>query len=362
MRQKSEPPHSVVLLLLCVLCVLRGESVFAGAEVRGVSLASVPRGGVGYGSDACREQLKLIAATGANWVAINDYAWMEAIDRPAVRYGRDGRSPEGDIAQTVRDAHAVGLKVVLKPHLWSRDFGRAGKWHGDIRMTTEADWDQWFAEYGEYVLTNARIAAETKAEAMCVGVEYVGTVDQAARWRKLVADVRAVYTGYVTYAASFLEWDKVTWWDALDCIGIDAYFPLASQPNATDEELRAGWAKVYAQILPFAARLDKPICFLELGYSDSAKAGMEPWAYDIVDPNPEYQACLYRVALEEAAKHDQVVGVFVWKWFTAEPRDGRRRDPFLVQDRPLVRDVLSRAWGGRSHTTMPAATAATTHP
>ena len=330
----------------------------ASAQVKGVSLAHAHRGGGGYGSDACRRQLQVIKDLGANWIAVNDYAWMGGVNEPAIRFRRDGRPQEGDMERAIRDARALGLKVLVKPHLWSRDFGRAGKWHGDIRMTSEADWDAWFADYTEYVLNNARLAQRTGAEALCVGVEYLGTSDQESRWRDLIAAVRKEYTGHVTYAASFLEWQSVKWWDAVDCIGVDAYFPVATTTRAGDDELRAGWERVYAEILPVARRWNKPVCFLEIGYSASIKAGQEPWAYDVVEPDVEYQARLYKVALEMQAKHsDTVVGVFAWKWFTSDRPSPR--EPFVIQDRLPVLQVLARAWGGTAPTTMPS-TAATT--
>jgi hypothetical protein len=180
---------------------------------------------------------------------------------------------------------------------------------------------------------------------VCIGVEYEGTSMQQVRWRKLIADVRAVYKGYVTYAATFMEWKKVPWWDAVDCIGIDAYFPLTDRAMAGDDELRAGWTKVYAELEPLAHKIGKPICFTEIGYSDSSLAGKEPWSYTIVDSSVEYQARLYKVAIEEAAKRDFVAGLFIWKWFTSD--DFRRlegRDPFVMQDREPVLAVLRQAW------------------
>ena len=336
---------SRVALLFCLLSVplrLCGES--SADPVDGVTLAHLHRRGYGYGSDECRGELARIKALGANWVALNDFAYMPAVDSPVVVDGRDGSLTEADLRRTVRDARAAGLKVMLKPHLWSRDFNR-GKWAADVAMMTDADWAAWFESYGAYVLGQAAIAAEEGADALCVGVELQGTSGREAEWRALIAKVRAVYGGPLTYAATWGEWEHVAWWDALDVIGIDAYFPLTDKPSATDDELRAGWARVYDRLGPFAARVGKPICFLELGYTADAGGGIEPWKHTVETPDPPYQARLYRVALEEAAKRDYVVGAFVWKWFTSD--DWRRMeggDEFAVQDVPAVLDVLREAW------------------
>eukprot|EP00959_Pyramimonas_sp_CCMP1952_P095295 1992706-Pyramimonas_sp.AAC.1 len=47
-------------------------------------------------------------------------------------------------------------------------------------------------------------------------------------WKKLVADVRGVFSSRITYAANFDEYSEVDWWQHLDMIGINAYFPLRS--------------------------------------------------------------------------------------------------------------------------------------
>jgi hypothetical protein len=335
-------------IVVLAASIVLASSAYGSTEVKGVSLAHLHRRGFGYGSDECRQELAAIRATGANWVAINDYAYMEAVDRPGVRFGGDGSMHDADLAQVVTDAHAAGLKVLLKPHIWSREYSNEGKWNGDIRMTSEADWDKWFEQYTQYVMNNARIGAQTGAEAVCVGVEYEGTSQQEARWRKLIAEVRQVFPGHLTYAATFMEWKKIAFWDALDCIGIDAYWPVAQTAKADEAEVRRHWGQIHDELAPLAKRLGKPVCFLELGYSVSSNAGKEPWSYTIVDADEPYQAMLYRVALEEAAKRELVVGVFVWKWFTSDQfRRMEGRDPFAMQDRKLVLDVLREQWGGR---------------
>ncbi len=330
---------SLIILVTCGVVQIRAE------QVNGVSLAHLHRRGMGYGSDECKKELAAVKATGANWIALNDFAYMQNVADPNLRFDRDGSMREADIMQTVRDAHAIGLKVLIKPHIWSRDFGRAGKWAGDIQMNSEADWSVWFKQYGDYVLYNARLAAETKADALCIGVELEKTSTRDADWRKLIADVRKIYDGPLCYSAAFLEWQKITWWDAVDVIGITAYFPVATVDAPTDQQIRDGWTKVYDELIPFARKLNRKICFTEIGYTASTTAGKEPWSANVKTRDEQLQSRLYRIALEEAARHDELVGVFVWKWFTSSQwRQHERSDPFAVQDQPHVLEALKAAW------------------
>ncbi len=335
---------------LCGLCVLCGESLCSAEEVRGVSLAHLHHRAVGYGSEECRKQLTAIASLGANWVALNEFAYMQAVDDPHVRFNL-GRGDD-EMKQAIADAHAAGLKVLLKPHVWSRQYYTQGKWAGDIKMNSEGDWDTWFAEYTDFVLRSARIAQSAGAEALCVGVEFQGmTVTQEVRWRRLIAEVRKLYRGRLTYASAFWEAPEIKFWDALDCIGIDAYYAVAEHELAGEEEIRAGWSRVYEKLVPLSKRWGKPICFTELGYTASARAGIEPWSWQVVHPDPALQARLYKVALEEAARHEQVAGVFVWKWFTSDQwKTMEPNEAFCVQDNEQVLQVLREAWRNVSTT------------
>jgi hypothetical protein len=344
-RHLAKPLYA--LAFLGVLGVLAFNS-FASDQVKGISLAHVHRHGLGYGSDDCRKQLAAIANTGANWIAIADFGFMSSVTDPHIRFGGERSLTEADLVKCIDDAHVAGLKVLLKPDIWCHDFAHLKKWHGDIVMTTDAEWDTWFAEYTKFVLRDARIAQSAKADGFCVGMELEGTSRQEARWRAVVAEVRKVYTGPLTYAAAYGEWPHIQWWDAVDCIGVNGYFPLTGKESTDEADLRRGWGVVYGFLEPFAKKWNKPICFTELGYSESVRAGLEPWEYNIVGSNKEYQARLYRIAVEEAAKRDFVVGIFVWKWFTSDQAARiERHDPFGIQDRPLVIDALRSSWKPR---------------
>ena len=100
---------------------------------------------------------------------------------------------------------------------------------------------------------------------------------------------------------------------------------------------------------PYQRAWGKPVCFTEIGYTRSAKAGVEPWAYDFsVSDDAGYQARLYRVAMEEIDRRPYMVGAFAWKWFTADDyRAAGERDPFPIQDRQPVLDALTRIWTRR---------------
>ena len=317
-------------------------------NIRGVTLASAGyrRGGGGYGSDFAREQLDALAALGCNWIAVTEHVYMESVRSPELRW-REGGGER--LAQTVADARERGIKVLFKPHVWSRDFHGGGDWHGTVEMQSEADWQAFFKNYGDYMVAHAKIAQDAGADALCIGTELKSTTHREAEWRELIRRVREVYDGALTYSSCSDSFEEIRWWDAVDCVGITAYYRVANVDNPSENEVRQGWNEVYRRLIPFAQRVGRPICFTELGYSVSPHAAQAPWEYDVKGHAPELQAMLYRVALDEAKKSGVVEGVLLWKWFTlpddlAEQME--RHDAFGIQWRPLAVEAIRGEFGG----------------
>ena len=61
---------------------------------------------------------------------------------------------------------------------------------------------------------------------------------------ELIGDVRRVYTGTLTYGANWGdEVEQITFWDALDLVGVSFYEPLTDAKTASVATLRAGAKK-----------------------------------------------------------------------------------------------------------------------
>ena len=76
-------------------------------------------------------------------------------------------------------------------------------------------------------------------------------------WVELIEKVRTVYSGKLTYAANYDNYQDVGFWNHLDFIGINAYFPLRNPTDklppadkllATFEE---NWQNVFKEINAF---------------------------------------------------------------------------------------------------------------
>ena len=109
--------------------------------------------------------------------------------------------------------------------------------HRVLRLGTcpaEPSWAQWFDAYREFVVTTPGSRQSCRVEMFCIGCEMVRADSQEAHWRELIADVREVYDGLVTYNCDKYQEDHVTWWDRVDVISASGYYPSGTWPEQLD--------------------------------------------------------------------------------------------------------------------------------
>src|SRR5262249_28895385 len=148
-------------------------------------------------------------------------------------------------------------------------------------MTDVEHWRLWFDNYRRFILHYASVAQAEGMEVLCVGAELVSaTRGHESEWRRLIAETRAIYHGRLTYAANWdREFEQIKFWDALDYIGVQAYFPLAGGDHPTLDDLKKGWAPHVEHLAALSRRFDRPVLFTEIGYASAPGAAARPWAW-----------------------------------------------------------------------------------
>ena len=210
--------------------------------------------GTWSGPDAQRSMDLMVERLGVNWTAITLSALQDTPQSTQIQFRDRPTVTDDEVRWAIRQAKARGLKVCLKPVVNVRN----GTWRAhinffDIDVPPEPKWSEWFASYTEFIVHHARIAAEEGAEMLCIGCEMVQTDRREAEWRALIAEVRAVYDGLVTYNCDKYQEDHVGWWDAVDVISSSGYYPLDDWENQLD------------RIEPVVAASGKPFFFMEAG-------------------------------------------------------------------------------------------------
>ena len=304
--------------------------------LKGISFSHEVAGG-GYGSATGVRELERMAAIGASAVALVPYAFTGAPAEPTIRF----RTLETDarLVRCSRQARELGLKIVLKPHLWA-----GTGFHGAIEFERKERFDIWFDDYRRWMLHFARLAEVQRFDALVIGNELAGLTGHERAWRSLIAQVRRVYRGPLTYAAHWeRELERISFWDDLDWIGVNFYFPIAAEgaePAADSPQID----RAAETIAGVRDRYAKPVLFTEVGFPALATAAARPWEENASTLDPELQARCYAVWLERFARQPGVEGMFWWKW----PSNGRG-GAFDFSHSPLGKPSMGvlRDWFGR---------------
>lgn len=273
----------------------------------------------------------------ANFASLMPFGFIKDLEHPEIRFNTDRQwfgEREDGIKQYAVELKKKQVKIMLKPQIWVW----RGEFTGFIEMTTEADWTTLESSYSNFILEYGRVAQDINADIFCIGTELDRFIDaRPAYWRQLIVEIKKIYKGKLTYAANWNEYQRTPFWDVLDFIGIDAYFPVDAQQSPTVVTIKKGWQKHKSEMLNYSVKYAKPILFTEFGYRSIDYAGRAPWTVDRVDKqvNLEAQALLTQALFEEFWHEDWFLGGFVWKWFHKHDAAGGREDNrFTPQNKP----------------------------
>ena len=342
-----------ILQIMLSLAVMYPSMVAGGAPPATPREAALPfyLGGIQINEADHGAWFAALEAEKMNTVAVTAYARQGDWDSDNLFW--DAEAPW--VIEEIRGARGRGLHVVFVArvaldHAFPKN---AHLWHGMIQPGSDALLDAFFERYTRFVLewarrceaegvdvfaigsemnalastlpahelpaleayyldprkeeerraageAGARIAAEKAWAAQVTAGGSLAAVNRRRQqldrhWRELIAKVRLVFKGRITYAANFDQYQEVGFWDALDWMGVNAYFKLRGEiPPAGDHRklyplLVAGWRGVLNAMNDFrrGRGLERmPMIFTEMGYTRRSLSTLEPWSdsgYSLVE-------------------------------------------------------------------------------
>jgi hypothetical protein len=347
------------LILLCVLVGL----VFAAPRAFAQSKTGFTYNGMAYTSYWYNEYLETpqgpdstaaMEADGVNYATVLATQYVQTYTSNTIAPSSTQTPTDAAVVAAITNLQAQGIKVALKPQVDSQD----GIWRGQFEPTDPA---AWFASYQTFIVHYATIAQAQGADLFVIGCELktLSGTAYASNWTTIINAIRAVYSGPITYASNASgsndEFDSVSFWDQLDLIGVDGYFPLTNHADPTIAQLVSAWTTAAGNVGGFApetelrnlqlAHPSLPLIFTELGYMSTAGANEQPYNYSLTgayDPT-EQQNC-YEAFFEVFSQQSSwVKGVFWWDWTVSPPpTDDTKYSP---QNKPAG-DITLVEWYG----------------
>ncbi len=305
---------SLALLLFgCEQSVMHAQSnpIKKSSIIRGLSFVAPPK-------PFPKNPMPAIQEVGADWIAVIPFAYTR-LGEPTVHYNKQkwqwwGERPEG-CEETILKAQATGIKIMLKPQVYI-----PGSWPGGLDFEQEEDWKAWEISYEKYMLAFAKMAETHQVELFCIGTEFKqSSIKRPHFWRQLIQKIRAQYSGQLTYAANWDEYQEVEFWDKLDFIGVDAYFPLVQKKTATVNQIAKAWKKPQQEIKAIAEKFSKPVLFTEFGYLSVDGCTYNNWELEgkvkSLSVNEQAQANALEALFQVFWSEPYWQGGFLWKWF-----------------------------------------------
>ncbi|HEY1465051.1 MAG TPA: hypothetical protein VGF44_16665 [Terriglobales bacterium] len=277
-----------------------------------------------YSSSAGTSAQDAMAATGGAWAGVLATQYMQTKTSNTIATPTPS---DADVIAAIHEFHSKGMKVMLKPHVDVMD----GTWRGQI---APSDVTAWFQSFTIFITHYAQLAQDNGVEMLCFGTEYAsmsGSQNQAS-WDNVITAIRAIYTGPLVYAANATfagdEFTSVSFWDKMDVIGLDAYFPLTNHSDPTVAQLVAAWSNntngenILANIQNFSdAHPGKPLIFTEIGYRSAAGTNTKPFDFSFTAPadDTEQQNCYEAMYEVWSGQSTWMKGNFWWGWPVPAP-------------------------------------------
>jgi len=232
----------------------------------------------------------------------------------------------------LKRARTMGLRVWVKPHVETTEFS----WRGAITFQTPAEWDTWWQNYRAMLYP----LADLNPDVLVIGTELNSMTSQASEWRKMAREVRSRCRCTVLYAANYDDVGNVQWWDAVDAIGVDVYYPLQS-PDAAMPNLVTAWRPFVKTLDDVAGKWHKRVVFTEIGYQSRVGSYLSPAQKDPSIISQSDQANAYRAAFRVFSQKVWWGGALWWDWNPNDDGSG------FTPSGKLAEGVLRGWWGSR---------------
>lgn len=313
-----------------------------------------------YGEPASRTSIGALAGTGAGWISLVPH-WYTHTLRGSVVRRTDATEDDANVVAAIRQARLAGLNVILKPHV-DPD---SGEFRG---LFNPRNVESWFKTYRSMIVHYARIAEQEGVAAMSIGCE-LDSLDggpYAAQWSRIIGEVRAVFSGELTYASLDDGLDESPFWGDLDYIGVDAYVELTNgtMPTLTRsieawmvpatwwELEKHGEQGAMAHYQALSEQFGKPILVTETGWRSRDGAAADPgdWATESPRDDAEqvlgYEAFFRAWSGNTGGGDPWVRGVMFWNWDPFDPATNPYASPIDYTPQGKPAEAVVSDWMG----------------
>jgi hypothetical protein len=272
--------------------------------IKGFTFAPFSKKGSFQKDEAFQSLDNLKNRTGINFIILVPNGLQDTPQSEEICYTSDATVSDEELVDMISYAKKIGLRVALKPTVNCKN----GTWRAHINffdedVPCEPKWSKWFQAYTDFQLHYAKIAQDTGCEMFIAGCEMVMSERREEEWRTLIADIRSVFNGLVSYNTDKYQEHNVKWWDCVDVISSSGYYPISD------------WEKELDRIEKVVKKYEKPFFFAEAGCMsvEGSKDVPNDWTIRS-EVDLSGQADWYETMFRTSIKRDWVSGFAMWSW------------------------------------------------
>lgn len=272
--------------------------------IKGFTFAPFAKRGSYTRKEAYKSLNNLKERVGVNFITLVPNALQDTPQSEEICYTSNSTVSDEELEDIIAYANKIGLRVSLKPTVNCKN----GTWRAHISffdedVPCEPKWSNWFKAYTDFQLHYAKIAEKMHCEMFIAGCEMVMSEHREKEWRKLISDIRSVYSGIVSYNTDKYQEHNVKWWDCVDVISSSGYYPLSD------------WEKELNRIEKVVKKFNKPFFFAEAGCMSTKGSWAVPNDWSVEgDIALEEQAQWYKTMFEASLKRKWISGFVMWDW------------------------------------------------
>lgn len=301
----------------------------------------------GYVSRKASESISKQHEMGSNALALVPYSYMGDIHRPnPFRFSHEANDENDEgLVHSAHEAKKRGMFTVLKPQVWV-----GSSWPGAVEMLNAEDWKRFFDYYYRWIRHYALLAEIHGMDALCIGTEFTkATLGHGAEWREMIRKTRGLFQGKITYASNWgTEFETLDFWDELDFIGLNCYYPLSKDDSPTDKALEQSFEQIKTKIRAVQNTYKKPVVFTEIGFRSIDMPWKNPHAEGDDSINEVHQQRCYEVVFRGLENEPWCQGLLWWKFPSYLSYRGSENSSFTPNNK-LAEETVRKWFSKRSY-------------
>lgn len=294
----------------------------------------------------------LAKKTNANWVSLSPILSIEDVSSQAFPYKYRFLVSDEVYKMKIIIPNIIKSNIrniMIKPSTAFWKVNNSFFW-GDFYVESEKEWKEIERAYEELFYELAKLSNEfPEVKLLSVGNELREFTKRRPNFfKKLILRIKQDFPNLkLTYSANWDEYKSVTFWDNLDYIGVNPYFPLVNKKTPTVSEVKQALTPIKKDLKDLSCRYEKPILFTEYGYRSIDYGTWKAWLLEnITTKNYNFatQSNAYTAFYETFWDEDWVSGGFFWEWKIVFDRqkNNPKENGWYINDKPVEKIIKDR--------------------